>query len=165
MPASLQVSSDSEAKVMALFYTFRAIISVIVLMNIAIVILGGSIIPLWILLYSFQLIVYAVLLEMPQAPNTAYFMRLLLDIDTLRLHLVPNLFNIDTDQIPYYSQLIESDSFYRSLHIQILGYRPWLAYNLMPYASLFFAMTFVLLFLFLVYQSVDPEGSMRRGYD
>ena len=71
VPASLQVSSDSEMETKAIFETFIALVTMIVLVNIAIVILGGSFTPLWILLYSFQLIVYAVLLELPQAPTTS----------------------------------------------------------------------------------------------
>ena len=70
-----------------------AIASIVIFANIIIAILGGKITPLWIFLYSLQLLTYSVLLDLPQAPATTYFMHLLLD--TLRLNMAPDTYSID----------------------------------------------------------------------
>ena len=46
----------------------------------------------------------------------------------------------------------------------MLGYTPWLLHNMLPYISLFLAVSMVLLFLCIIYQGADPDGSLKKGY-
>ena len=46
----------------------------------------------------------------------------------------------------------------------MLGYTPWLLHNILPYISLFVAVSMVLLFLCIIYQGADPDGSLKKGY-
>ena len=70
--------------------------------------------------------------------NSAYLLRRFLD--TLRLNGRDDLFQIESESMAGYQEMMASSDYDR-LHLQVLGYRPWLFSNLAP--LFFILVTFV----------------------
>ena len=91
----------------------------------------GQMLPIWMLISSTQLIAYTVLLDLPASSNAVYFLRRFLD--ALRFNGKDDLFQIESNESESYFKMLKNESQdYSMLHMQMLGYRPWLIDNLAP---------------------------------
>ena len=130
---AMQVDDEASSSLEVLF-TFLMIFTALIVIGMIVMSLFsgiGYILPIWMLINSIQLIAYTVLLDIPAPSNSTFLLRRILD--ALRINGKEDLFEIDEeDSDSFQNSLLNGENNFDRLHLQVLGYRPWLYSNLAP---------------------------------